>query len=172
MRKREAPPRRPDPFRAMDGIRPLDPIQRFESFCPWRIGARLLDDERKGMLSELRWMIFVVLGIGVMVAVWLEPNARDPSGEAAVPRIRASAESTPPAGKPAIPAEDASPETRAPWQERFQAYRSARAELLESGNLPEEAKSGEIEKLRSQYFDSLEIPGVRILDANAMTTAE
>ena len=65
------------------------------------------------MLSELRWMLGVAIGLAVVVAVWLEPDVRDPSGEPAQPWPSLVVEA---------PEPGASDSESVRWQQRIAAY--------------------------------------------------
>lgn len=119
------------------------------------------------MLSQLRWIMGVAIGVAIIVAVWLEPDVRDPSGEPAEPRSRVQQVTSPaPASSPAAreAADPVSPSVR--WQRRLAAYWADLDGLRDApGALPEDAQE-QREALLAEHFSVEERPLVRALDAS------
>ena len=132
------------------------------------------------MLSQLRWILGVAIGVAVIVAVWLEPDVRDPSGEPAVPRSAQTGLATPPdSGSlrplPASPTSPASLKSLAAngtasssveWQNRLRAYWADVDRILAQrrGNTKDH---DQIRKaLITRHFNVDERPAVRALDAS------
>jgi len=108
------------------------------------------------MLSEIRWMLGVAIGLAVVVAVWLEPDVRDPSGEPARPR---------PSRVVATSAPEASDSEAVRWQQRIAAYWAELDRGLADSALGPEARAEFQEALRARLFNVEERPLVRALDA-------
>ncbi|MDE0885179.1 MAG: hypothetical protein OSB70_06565 [Myxococcota bacterium] len=107
------------------------------------------------MLSQLRWILGMAIGVVIMAAVWREPYVRDPSGEPARPR-------------PAIArsAEPAAPSPSVRWQLRLEAYwAELDASLADPLNAGADHRVIQ-EILRAQHFELDERPTVRVLDAS------
>ncbi|HIG02320.1 MAG TPA: hypothetical protein EYQ66_13610 [Myxococcales bacterium] len=131
------------------------------------------------MLSQLRWILGVAIGVAVIVAVWLEPDVRDPSGEPAVPRSTQSGlANAPDSGSllplPASPASADSPKSSATtgtasssveWQNRLRAYWADVDRILAQrrGNTKDHDQIREA--LLTRHFSVDERPAVRALDA-------
>jgi hypothetical protein len=131
------------------------------------------------MLSQLRWILGVAIGVAVIVAVWLEPDVRDPSGEPAVPRSTQSGlanapDSGSPLPLPASPASADSPKSSATtgtasssveWQNRLRAYWADVDRILAQrrGNTKDHDQIREA--LLTRHFSVDERPAVRALDA-------
>lgn len=132
------------------------------------------------MLSQLRWILGVAIGVAVIVAVWLEPDVRDPSGEPAVPRSTQSGlANAPDSGSllplPASPASADSPKSSATtgtasssveWQNRLRAYWADVDRILAQrrGNTKDHDQIREA--LLTRHFSVDERPAVRALDAS------
>jgi hypothetical protein len=112
------------------------------------------------MLSQVRWILATAIGVAIVVAVWLEPDVRDPSGEPAVPRT--------------LPAENLSTNTPSgqtqespsvEWQSRLRAYWHDVDRILakRSGSKADHEKIRDA--LRTRHFTVEERPTVRALDA-------
>lgn len=112
------------------------------------------------MLSQIRWMLGMAIGVAIIVAVWLEPEVRDLSGEPAVPR------QTLPRAQPGPGVAATNPSSSVRWQQRLKAYwTELEAALTDPGNAgadPVELQEG----LRARHFSVEERPLVRALDAN------
>ena len=125
------------------------------------------------MLSQLRWVLGVAIGVAVIVAVWLEPDVRDPSGEPAVPRSTQSGLANAPdsgslLASPASPA-SATNETASSsveWQNRLREYWADVDRILAQrrGNTKDHDQIREA--LLSRHFSVDERPAVRALDAS------
>jgi len=119
------------------------------------------------MLSQLRWIMGVAIGVAIIVAVWLEPDVRDPSGEPAEPRARMQRVSPavpPPSSTGAEAADSASPSVR--WQRRLAAYWADLDGLRDApGAVPEDTQK-QREALLAEHFSVEERPLVRALDAS------
>ena len=126
------------------------------------------------MLSQLRWILGVAIGVAVVVAVWLEPDVRDPSGEPAVPRSAPSGLASPPdAGSllpsrkpPESPAADGTASSSVEWQNRLREYWADVDRILAQrrGNTRDHDEIREA--LRARHFSVDERPAVRALDAS------
>jgi len=104
-------------------------------------------------------MLGVAIGVAIIVAVWLEPDVRDLSGEPARPR--------PPIARDAVAG---SPETRAlspsvRWQQRLEAYWAELDAALADSRNGEADRRAIQETLRAEHFELEERPTVRALDA-------
>jgi len=131
------------------------------------------------MLSQARWILATAIGVAVVVAVWLEPDVRDPSGEPAVPRtlpaenFSANAPSgqtqKSPPGPPsesgrAAPASGAeSPSVE--WQSRLRAYWHDVDRILAKRSDSKADHEKIRDALRARHFTVEERPTVRALDA-------
>jgi hypothetical protein len=118
------------------------------------------------VLSQARWMLGVAIGVAVIVAVWLEPDVRDPSGEPARPRPERVA----PSGRPSLPTAEArapaSPDSASVrWQRRLAAYWAELDAGMDDPALRAEDRAAFQETLRARHFDAQERPVVRALDA-------
>jgi hypothetical protein len=132
------------------------------------------------MLSQLRWILGVAIGVAVIVAVWLEPDVRDPSGEPAVPRSAPSGLASPPdSGSllplPASPASPASLKSLAAngtasssveWQNRLRAYWADVDRILAQRRGSTKDHDQIREALLTRHFNVDERPAVRALDAS------
>ena len=101
-------------------------------------------------------MLGVAIGLAVVVAVWLEPDVRDPSGEPARPwptRVVEVAE----------PSASGSEAVR--WQQRIATYWAELDRGLADSALGPEARAEFQETLRARHFNVEERPLVRALDA-------
>ena len=128
------------------------------------------------MLSQLRWVLGVAIGVAVIVAVWLEPDVRDPSGEPAVPRSTQSGLANAPdsgslLASPASPASPASAtnetaSSSVEWQNRLREYWADVDRILAQrrGNTKDHDQIREA--LLSRHFSVDERPAVRALDAS------
>ena len=129
------------------------------------------------MLSQLRWILGVAIGVAVIVAVWLEPDVRDPSGEPAVPRSTQSGLANAPDSGSLLPspASADSPKSSATtgtasssveWQNRLRAYWADVDRILAQrrGNTKDHDQIREA--LLSRHFSVDERPAVRALDAS------
>ncbi len=132
------------------------------------------------MLSQLRWILGVAIGVAVIVAVWLEPDVRDPSGEPAVPRSTQSGLANAPDSDsllplPASPTSADSPKSSASngtasssveWQNRLRAYWADVDRILAQrrGNTKDHDQIREA--LLTRHFSVDERPAVRALDAS------
>ena len=132
------------------------------------------------MLSQLRWVLGVAIGVAVIVAVWLEPDVRDPSGEPAVPRSTQSGlANAPDSGSlltsPASPASTASTangtanetaSSSVEWQNRLREYWADVDRILAQrrGNTKDHDQIREA--LLARHFNVDERPAVRALDAS------
>jgi hypothetical protein len=132
------------------------------------------------MLSQLRWIFATAIGVAIVIAVWLEPEVRDPSGEPATPRtapIGGSSAHAPsgqapqtspglasePTGSSSVSLGD-SPSVE--WQDRLRAYWSDVDRILarRQGNKADHDKVRDA--LRARHFTVEERPTVRALDAS------
>ena len=128
------------------------------------------------MLSQLRWVLGVAIGVAVIVAVWLEPDVRDPSGEPAVPRSTQSGLANAPdsgslLASPASPASPASAtnetaSSSVEWQNRLREYWADVDRILAQrrGNTKDHDQIREA--LLTRHFNVDERPAVRALDAS------
>ena len=128
------------------------------------------------MLSQLRWVLGVAIGVAVIVAVWLEPDVRDPSGEPAVPRSTQSGLANAPdsgslLASPASPASPASAtnetaSSSVEWQNRLREYWADVDRILAQrrGNTKDHDQIREA--LLARHFNVDERPAVRALDAS------
>ena len=101
-------------------------------------------------------MLGVAIGLAVVVAVWLEPDVRDPSGEPARPRPSRVVETTEPS---------ASGSEAVRWQQRIATYWAELDRGLADSALGPEARAEFQETLRARHFNVEERPLVRALDA-------
>ncbi len=107
------------------------------------------------LLSQLRWLMALAIGVIIMMAVWFEPDDPAPGVQ---PR--------PPAPLSSPPAPPGPPPLVTDWPERLNAYRGARASLI--ANTPEGAvREAALASLRQQYFRPEEIERVEALDREA-----
>jgi len=126
------------------------------------------------MLSQLRWVLGVAIGVAVIVAVWLEPDVRDPSGEPAVPRSTQSGLANAPDSGSLLPstastANGTANETASSsveWQNRLREYWADVDRILAQrrGNTKDHDQIREA--LLSRHFSVDERPAVRALDAS------
>jgi len=131
------------------------------------------------MLSQLRWVLGVAIGVAVIVAVWLEPDVRDPSGEPAVPRSTQSGLANAPDSGSLLPsaangsangsANETANETASSsveWQNRLREYWADVDRILAQrrGNTKDHDQIREA--LLSRHFSVDERPAVRALDAS------
>jgi hypothetical protein len=132
------------------------------------------------MLSRLRWILATAIGVAIVIAVWLEPDVRDPSGEPATPRAvptrnstahapseQARRSSPDPASQatsspPASPADSPSVE----WQSRLRAYWSDLDRILARRQGNKADHDAIRDALRARHFTVEERPTVRALDAS------
>jgi len=138
------------------------------------------------MLSQLRWVLGVAIGVAVIVAVWLEPDVRDPSGEPAVPRSAPSGLASPPdsgsllplPASPTSPTSPASPaslkslaangtaSSSVEWQNRLRAYWADVDRILAQRRGSTKDHDQIREALLTRHFNVDERPAVRALDAS------
>ena len=128
------------------------------------------------MLSQVRWMMSVAIGIAVVVAVWLEPDVRDPAGEPARPRPGAEARARRSAGDlTPVPGAGGAGQTRsasAQWQARIAAYWAELDALLADPSLAGREREAAREALLAQHFEVAERGQVRALDAGRARRAQ
>ncbi|MCS5637427.1 MAG: lipase chaperone [Myxococcota bacterium] len=127
------------------------------------------------MLSQLRWMMGVAIGVAIMVAVWLEPKVRDPSGEPARPRPRPEAGMT---ENPSARAQGAmgdpgrGPSAAVRWQARIAAYWAELDALLADPKLARSEREAAREALLARHFEIGERGHVRALAAGRARRAK
>jgi hypothetical protein len=129
------------------------------------------------MLSQIRWMMGVAIGVAIIVAVWLEPDVRDPSGEPARPRPQAGMTgnpvANPSASGPAAIGDSgraASPSVR--WQVRIATYWAELDALLADPKLAGSEREAAREALLARHFEVGERGQVRALDAGRARRAQ
>ncbi len=105
------------------------------------------------LLSQLRWILALAIGVCVMIAVWLDPEVKAPGGVEATIR-------EPIAAKPLF---EPPPPPGASWEERVAAYRNARTTLLTS-TPPGGVQMAALESLRQQYFPAEELDRAKLTD--------
>ena len=89
------------------------------------------------LLSQLRWLGALAIGVAVMVAMYLDPAVEAPGGQ--------------PAPAPSFPPPAASAKPVPDEKARLDAYETARQALIE--NTPEGAvRDSALAALRAQYF--------------------
>lgn len=120
------------------------------------------------MLSQIRWMMGVAIGIAIIVAVWLEPDVRDPSGEPARPRPRFESGTT--QGTTDGRGEPRSASVR--WQARIAVYWAELDVLLADPNLAGREREVAREALLARHFEVAERGHVRALDAGRARRAD
>ncbi len=93
------------------------------------------------LLSQLRWLGALAIGVAVMIAMYLDPEVEAPGGQPA-----------PPASAPAQARPSAVPERVVPDEKlRLDAYNTARQALI--ANTPEgPVRDSALAALRQQYF--------------------
>ncbi len=125
------------------------------------------------MLSQLRWILGVAIGVAVIVAVWLEPDVRDPSGEPAVPRSAQSGLANAPdsgslLASPASPASatNGTASSSVEWQNRLREYWADVDRILAQRRGSTKDHDQIREALLTRHFNVDERPAVRALDAS------
>jgi hypothetical protein len=132
------------------------------------------------MLSQLRWIIATAIGVAIVIAVWLEPDVRDPSGEPATARTAPTGDSSAhalseqaPRSSPGLASEPTGSSSVSPddspsveWQSRLRAY-WAEVDRILARRQSNKADHDKIrEALRARHFTVEERPTVRALDAS------
>lgn len=108
------------------------------------------------MLSQLRWMMGVAIGVIIMFAVWLDPEVPAPGG------VRQPVRPPPSAAPLPFPA----PNLEAEWPARLAAYRSAREVLI--ANTPDgPVREAALASLLQQYFRPEELAQAEALERAA-----
>jgi lipase chaperone LimK len=100
------------------------------------------------MIGRLRWIIMVLIFLGVALLVQLEPDRR----QSVQPRAEATERPVASESEPAA------------WQRRLDAYQLELDATLRDPNLDPPARAIAIERLRARHFEAAEIPRVRELD--------